>query len=170
MKPWVVSAFLLLSFLDSAHLTAQENAQFPEAPPARAANFGSEIAAYHATPLSTTSSSAPGAAVERSSPPAYTAPRVADRNYFIINGVQAGMGIFDVEMTQHCISAHKCREANPFMPSSQAGQLSVNFAFTAYESLFSYWLKKRGSHIWWVTPVAGATAHAVGVGTGFAHY
>ncbi len=170
MKSWVVSAFLLLSILDSVHLSAQEGTQLPQAPAAQAANFGSEIAAYHATSLSTSSSSAPSAAVERSSSPVYSAPRVADRNYFIINGVQAGMGIFDVEMTQHCISAHKCREANPFMPSSQGGQLSVNFAFTAYESLFSYWLKRRHSRVWWVTPAAGATAHAVGVGTGFAHF
>jgi hypothetical protein len=80
------------------------------------------------------------------------------------------MAVFDVEMTQHCIAERKCREANPFMPSSQAGALSVDFALTAYEGLWSYFLKKHHSKIWWISPAAGIAVHAAGVGTGFERY
>lgn len=78
--------------------------------------------------------------------------------------------MFDVEMTQHCIAVHKCREANPVMPSSQAGQLSVNFALVAFQGWSSYWLKKHHSSGWWIPLVAGTVVHSVGVATGFEHY
>ncbi len=45
----------------------------------------------------------------------------------LVNGLQLGMMIFDVEMTQHCIADHHCQEGNPLMPSSHAGQLAVGF-------------------------------------------
>jgi hypothetical protein len=118
----------------------------------------------------TEGSGATASSVERVTLPIATTPRVADRKYFLLNGMQAGMAVFDVEMTQHCIRARKCSEANPFMPSSQAGALSVDFALTAYEGLWSYFLKKHHSKLWWITPVAGTAVHAAGVATGFEHY
>lgn len=96
-------------------------------------------------------------------------PRVADRKYFWLNGIQLGMAVFDVEMTQRCIANHRCREANPVMPSSHVGQLSVNFALVAYSSGVSYWLKKRRSKIWWLPPSASIVVHSIGVATGFEH-
>jgi hypothetical protein len=38
------------------------------------------------------------------------------------------------------LSAHgtQCRRANPVMPSSQAGQLSINFALAAFDAWYSY--------------------------------
>jgi hypothetical protein len=94
---------------------------------------------------------------------------IADSKFFIMNGIHLGMAVFDVEMTQHCIASHRCREANPVMPSSQVGQLSVNFALVAYSSGVSYWLKRRKSKLWWLPPSAGAAVHSVGVATGFEH-
>ena len=80
------------------------------------------------------------------------------------------MAVFDVEMTQHCIAAEKCREANPVMPSSRVGQLSVNVALMAYVGWYSYWLKKHHPKVWWIPPLAGTLVHSAGVATGFEHY
>jgi len=96
-------------------------------------------------------------------------PRTADSRFFLLSGIQLGMAVFDVEMTQRCIASHHCRETNPVMPTSQAGQLSVNFALVACNSGISYWLKKRGSKLWWLPPSAGVVVHSVGVTTGFEH-
>jgi hypothetical protein len=95
--------------------------------------------------------------------------KYADRKFLVVNGLQFGMAMFDVGMTQSCIASHHCREANPLMPSSLTGQLSVAFAFTAYETAVSYWLKKRKSRLWWILPASGAAAHAMGVASGFEH-
>jgi len=95
--------------------------------------------------------------------------RTADSKFFLLNGIHLGMAVFDVEMTQRCIASHQCRETNPAMPSSQAGQLSVNFAVFAFSSGASYWLKKHGSRVWWLPPAFGAAAHSAGVATGFEH-
>ena len=92
-------------------------------------------------------------------------PRVMDKRYYFLNGLYAGMAVFDVEMTQHCISEQECREANPVMPSSQAGQLSVNFALVAFDAGYSNWLKKHHHKVWWIPPLSGSVVHAVGVAT-----
>ena len=101
--------------------------------------------------------------------PSLLPPRVADSKFFLFNGVQLGMALFDVEMTQRCIASHHCRETNPLMPSSQVGQISVNIALAAYSSGVSYWLKKHKCKLWWVPPATGFVAHSIGVATGFEH-
>jgi hypothetical protein len=80
------------------------------------------------------------------------------------------MAVFDVGMTQHCIADHHCREGNPLMPSSLAGQLSVDFAYVGYGTFVSYRLKKHRNRLWLLSPAVGIAAHAVGVESGFAHY
>ncbi|HZD47145.1 MAG TPA: hypothetical protein VE178_00245, partial [Silvibacterium sp.] len=95
--------------------------------------------------------------------------RTADAKFFLLNGLYLGMAVFDVEMTQRCIAAQHCRELNPLMPSSHAGQLTINFALVAGVSTASYWLKKHSSAVWWLPPVAGTAAHSAGVATGFVH-
>ena len=40
-------------------------------------------------------------------------PKIADSNFFLMNGIHLGMQCFDVEMTQRGIASHHCREANP---------------------------------------------------------
>jgi len=89
--------------------------------------------------------------------------------FFLLNALHMGMAVFDVAMTQHCIATNKCREGNPLMPSSAAGQLGVNFTLVSFGAYSSYRLKKHGSPLWWVSPMTGAVAHGVGVATGFAH-
>jgi len=55
-----------------------------------------------------------------------------------LNGLHLSVAIFDVEMTQHCIAVHHCREGNPLMPSSLAGELGVGFALVGYGAVVSY--------------------------------
>jgi hypothetical protein len=79
------------------------------------------------------------------------------------------MGLLDVGLTQRCIADHQCSEGNPLMPSSLAGQLSVNLAYVGYAAFFSYNLKKRHSRLWWISPTSGIATHSVGVVTGLMH-
>lgn len=95
--------------------------------------------------------------------------RIIDSKFLLLNGLHLGMAVLDVGLTQHCIADHHCREGNPMMPSSLAGQLSVNFAFVSYGSFVSYRLKKHRSTLWGLSPTVGISAHAVGVATGIMH-
>lgn len=95
--------------------------------------------------------------------------RVFDRSFALVNGAHLGTAIFDVEMTQHCEAQHTCREANPLMPSSKAGQISVSLGLFAYSATGSYFLKKHKSKAWWVPSALGITTHAIGVASGFSH-
>lgn len=117
--------------------------------------------AYSGTP-----STGFNAAVSRPYP---TSPRTADSRFFLLNGLHLGIAVFDVEMTQRCITNHRCHETNPLMPSSQAGQLGINFALVGSSSLASYWLKKHQSKLWWLPPATGVAVHSYGVTTGFEH-
>jgi hypothetical protein len=101
-------------------------------------------------------------------PPVMVSRAIGSR-YYLLNGIHLGMALFDVEMTQRCIASHTCREGNPIMPSSLAGQLGVNFALVGYGSFVSYRMKKHGSHLWWLSPTMGAAAHSAGAATGLAH-
>ncbi len=90
--------------------------------------------------------------------------------FFLLNGLQAGMAVLDVETTHHCLADHHCQEGNPLMPSSQAGALGVNLGLVAYSTFLSHKLKKNGSKIWWIAPVAGISSHGVGFASGLAHW
>ena len=96
-------------------------------------------------------------------------PRTLSSKFYLLNGLHLGMAVLDVEMTQHCIATHHCREGNPLMPSSLAGGLSVNLALVGYGSYVSYRLKKHGSNLWWLSPTIGVSSHGVGVATSIAH-
>lgn len=96
-------------------------------------------------------------------------PRTVDSKFLLLNGLHLGLAMLDVGMTQHCLAAHTCREGNPMMPSSLAGQLSVDFALVGYGAFSSYRLKRHKSSFWWISPTVGATAHGVGVASGIAH-
>jgi len=89
--------------------------------------------------------------------------------FLLLNGLQAGMAVLDVETTHHCIADHHCREGNPLMPSSQAGALGVNLGLVVYSTFVSHKLKKHGNRFWWIAPMAGISSHSVGVASGLAH-
>jgi hypothetical protein len=127
---------------------------------------GNESTVGHAYEMLSGSSSSAGFVL---APPAAKTPRTLSKGFFLLNGMHLGMAVFDVEMTQHCIANHHCVEGNPLMPSSQAGQLGVNFATVGLGAFLSYKMKEQDSGTWAFSPVVGIAAHAVGVATGFAH-
>jgi len=96
-------------------------------------------------------------------------PRTLSSSFYLLNGLHLGMAIFDVEMTQHCIATHHCREGNPLMPSSLAGSLSVNLVLVGSSSFISYRLKKHRASLWWLSPTVGTAGHTVGVASSIAH-
>jgi len=69
--------------------------------------------------------------------------RTLGSSFYLLNGLHLSMAVFDVEMTQHCIANHHCREGNPLMPSSQVGALSMNLALVGYGSWVSYRMKRH---------------------------
>jgi hypothetical protein len=97
-------------------------------------------------------------------------PRTLSPGFFALNGIHLGLAILDIEMTQHCIADNHCREGNPLMPSSHAGQLGVNFAIVGYGTFVSYRLKKNERKLWVLSPIVGIVAHSLGVASGIAHY
>ncbi|HWA96686.1 MAG TPA: hypothetical protein VG844_18965 [Terracidiphilus sp.] len=95
--------------------------------------------------------------------------RVVDGKFIFINGLHLGLALADTEMTQACIAERRCREGNPLMPSSHAGQLAVDFGFFAYATGTSYWFKKHHSGLWWLPALGGSLAHTAGLVTGLLH-
>ena len=133
---------------------------------AKLAAPGDEAAVSHSNGIPSGSSSAADFLL---APPADKAPRTLSRGFFLLNGLHLGMAAFDVATTQRCIADHQCKEGNPLMPSSLAGQLSVDFAYVGWGTFVSYRLKRHGSKLWWLSPTVGVASHAVGVASGFAH-
>jgi hypothetical protein len=126
-----------------------------------------DVAINYADEMPSGSSSAAGFVFVARTP---ARPQTLSKGFFLLNGLHLGMAVFDVGMTQHCIADHHCREGNPLMPSSLAGQLSVDFAYVGYGTFVSYRLKKHRNRLWLLSPAVGIAAHAVGVESGFAHY
>jgi hypothetical protein len=104
------------------------------------------------------------------SQPVYKAPRTLNSRFFLVNGLHLGFAALDVGLTQHCIATHRCREGNPLMPSSLAGQAGVEAVLVSANALISYRLKKENSKLWWFMPTVGIGAHTVGAVTGFRYY
>jgi hypothetical protein len=135
-------------------------------PPMRTAAAAAASASLSAP---TSSAPTPPSASDLSAP-AQRGSRTLDTRYFLLNSLHFGLAGFDVAMTQHCIADQHCREANPLMPRSSAGQLTVSFAAVGYSSFISFWLRKHRSHFWWTAPLVGIAAHSAGLATGLAHH
>lgn len=91
------------------------------------------------------------------------------KQFWLMNGLHLGMAMFDVAMTQQCISSHRCVEGNPMMPKSMAGQIGINLGVFGYSTFTSYRMKKHHSRRWWIAPTVGIASHSVGVASGFVH-
>ena len=103
-------------------------------------------------------------------PRATETPKTLSKGFLFINSLHLGMSAFDIAMTQHCIADYHCREGNPLMPSSLAGQVGVDLAYVGYGTFVGYRLKKHGNKLWLLSPSVGIAAHAFGVASGFEHY
>ncbi len=98
--------------------------------------------------------------------PTYKPPRVFDSKFLLLNGLHIGLAALDIGLTQRCIAAGRCREGNPMMPSSLAGQAAVGSAIVGYGFFVSYRMKKHESKAWWLSPMVGIGAHTAGTMTG----
>lgn len=121
------------------------------------------------TPVNGAYPVSPSAPVVVNFQPSYERPRVIDTKFLLLNGLHMGLAALDYGLTQHCLANHHCREGNPLMPSSAAGQAAVGSAWVGSGFLISYHLKKQDSNVWWLSPLAGIGAHAAGAITGFIH-
>ena len=184
-KPWIAATnlhaclqmaltagFLIAIALTGRNCRAQD---LPCAPtPHMASPHSNEqnVVATLEVPNSYSSSTSPAPVYVERYITAYSVPkpRVADSKFFLMNSIHLGMAVADVELTQHCIANHQCREGNPLMPSSHAGQLSIGIGYVALGSFASYRLKKRRSPYWWLPPTGGIAGHAAGIATGLSHY
>lgn len=101
--------------------------------------------------------------------PTYKKSRVLDSKYFVLNGLHLSLAALDIGLTQHCIAKQHCREGNPLMPSSLAGQVSVISVLFGASAFVSYQLKNEDSKLWWFSPAVGIGGHAVGAVTGVIH-
>ena len=99
--------------------------------------------------------------------PSYKRERVVDSKFLLVNGLHIGLAALDIGLTQRCIASGHCREGNPMMPSSLAGQAAVGSAIVGYGFFVSYRLKKHDSKVWWLSPLVGIGAHSAGAVTGF---
>jgi hypothetical protein len=108
-------------------------------------------------------------AAEFNSMPVARSPKVVDSKYLWVNGLDLGLAVTDVAMSQRCIDQHTCVEANPLMPSSLAGKFGVDLGAVAYAAGVSYYMKKHKSSWWWLAPLAGASFHSGGIASAIAH-
>jgi hypothetical protein len=143
--------------------TLMSDASRVAAPESRAGSSSS------AQPTAATAAASMPSSAEFTIVPAARNPRIMDAKYFALNGVHLSMAIADIEMTQHCIDEHTCREGNPMMPSSFAGKIGVNLGIVGYTAAGSYWFKKHGSKKWWIMPIVGSAVHTVGLASGLAY-
>lgn len=89
--------------------------------------------------------------------------------YFLLNGLNLGMATLDLTLSQRCIAENHCREANPLMPPTFAGRISVVAAVVSLGAFASRRLKRQGTGSWWVPPTAGIIAHSAGAASGLVH-
>ncbi|MGD0913576.1 MAG: hypothetical protein ABR928_16905 [Terracidiphilus sp.] len=150
-----------------AALPASSFAQLPSAPDPQV-HLAMAAEESDASGFSSSAASAEPFAASMSFVPVRPAPRtrVIDGKYLTLNALHLGLAMFDVAMTQRCIASHQCREGNPLMPSSLAGQVSIDLSLVTYGSVLSYLEKKHNAHHWWIPPTAGIATHALGVTTG----
>lgn len=171
LKRTLAALFLIAVGHLSLHCMAQA---LPSAPAPGAVVFlshpQSAIAALEEPPAySSSASSAPASMGIYGNARLAPKPKTADTKFLIWNGLDVGMAVIDVELTQHCIANGQCREGNPLMPSSHAGQLSVGIGYATLGAFVSYKLKKHKSSYWWLPVAGGIAGHTAGLAAGLAH-
>jgi hypothetical protein len=94
---------------------------------------------------------------------------VTGKKFLLLNGLHLGLALADIHTTQQCLAHHTCREGNPLMPSSSAGQYGISVGLVTMTAAGSYWLKRHNSPHWWIAPVIGISAHSAGLASGLAN-
>ncbi len=92
------------------------------------------------------------------------------RGPLVLLALSMAVGAADVEFTKHCIGIGTCREANPFMPRSRAGQYAIKSVIST-SFFFQGWGLRGSRHprlrkIWWLPQAAWIGANIYGAWTG----
>ena len=91
-------------------------------------------------------------------------PRTADAPFVVLNAASFGAAALDVALTQRCVHAGTCHEANPLMRGSAGRMYGVALGITAAGTLMSYEAKKHDSRTWMIAPIVSISAHGFGAG------
>ena len=82
---------------------------------------------------------------------------------FAVDAAWGAAAATDVALSQECIQAQRCREANPLLPSQPAAMFAVEAAETAAGMWAFHQLLKRGSDLAWLVPASNLTLHGLGI-------
>ncbi len=74
--------------------------------------------------------------------------------------------VADIELTQHCIQAGTCHEANPLLLSGRKRAYAIALPIAVGISYLGHRLHKDGTKYWWVPQAAVIAGHGVGIGFG----
>jgi hypothetical protein len=95
-----------------------------------------------------------------------------DRKASSMWALRSALIVADIEITHHspCFRAGTCREANPLLGPTRLQAYSVGAGLTSIAWITDGWVRKgdRRNHIggyrrWWIVPVIGYAASAVGI-------
>jgi hypothetical protein len=107
--------------------------------------------------------------------PAPGKPKVADRTvdkkFLLLFGVATALTVTDIELTQHCLHARTCSEANTFYYGAnptRARMYGVNVPILSAQMISSAWFKRRHPERkqWMISPLADSVSHGFGSITG----
>jgi hypothetical protein len=94
------------------------------------------------------------------------ADKTVDKKFVLLFGMTAVLTVTDIELTQHCLRAKTCQEANFLYGSNptRARMYGINVPLLSTQMMFSAWLKRRHPerNQWMIAPIVGSIAHGVG--------
>ena len=85
----------------------------------------------------------------------------------LIQGLQFGAAVADVEGTQHCLKERTCHELNPLMPTGRKAAYGVALSIAGLSSGASLIMHHRHKKMWWFFPIEGAAVHTAGALSGW---
>jgi hypothetical protein len=169
-----VYALLLVLFFGAQAWTQTASPTFDPIRPAIAlASVGSSV-----TPNLLARSAFPGSSfmpepIELA--PVMTSPvpkehKVVDRKFLTLFGMTTALTVTDIELTQRCLKAGTCHEANFLYGNdpTRARMYGINIPVLGAQALVSAWLKRRQPERkeWMISPIADSIAHGIGSITG----
>lgn len=96
--------------------------------------------------------------------------RTVDKKFLILFGMAAVLTVTDIELSQHCLQAGTCHEANPLYGTNptRARMYGMNIPILGAQTILSAWLKRRHPerNQWMISPIAESAFHGIGSITG----
>ena len=92
--------------------------------------------------------------------------QTVDKKFILSSAMLVASSVYDNETTFHALgNCQGCKEGNPVLrPFVSRGRL-VTYAFTsAVDTALIYWsyrLKQKGSHLWWLLPAEISVGHGI---------